>query len=281
MGPDLSSPPSVPPIRTWASGRSHIVGFRGRSHIVGFRGRSHIVGFRGRSHIVGFRVLIVSRYHSSSSITRHEHTHQHLVVVDHTASSIPGIAGHSPPNEFSASLADFSYLFVPCFHSSSSITRLRASFQLVDHTIVNHNVWHRHLNRRQTKLKQNASPGGRSWHHYHNGGPGPTIPSSSATTSCAPSASRSSPTLRAMRVRAALAFTHISHTRSSPTLRDIIPFCVAQYIICYSSLTDRQCQTPRPISQSPMTVPYSSSLGGVMWRFVFSRCSDSYILSSA
>ena len=39
-----------------------------------------------------------------------------------------------------------------------------------------------------------TSPGGRSWHHYHNGGPGPTIPSSSATTSCAPSASRSSPT---------------------------------------------------------------------------------------
>ena len=107
--------------------------------------------------------------------------------------------------------------------------------------------------------------------------------SSSATTSCVPSASSpasSSSTRYEPWSPFRVALAHSSHTRSSPTLRDIIPFCVAQYIICYSSLTDSV--TPRPISQSPMTISHHSSLlGGVMWRFVFSRCSDSYILASA
>ena len=122
-------------------------------------------------------------------------------------------------------------------------------------------------------------PGGRSWHEPQRrprslsnplslvvvdhtassitSRPAPvSCTSSSATTSCVPSASSpasSSSTRYEPWSPFRVALAHSSHTRSSPTLRDIIPFCVAQYIICYSSLTDSV--TPRPTSQSPMTVP--------------------------
>ena len=111
------------------------------------------------------------------------------------------------------------------------------------------------ISRRQTKLKQNALTGGRSWHHYHNGGPRHESIFLSYDELRAVSfeikpyaASHASPC--GTRAR-----TQLAH-KILPTLRDIGARFVAQYIYvkCYSSLTDSVNTT------SNIAIPYASSL---------------------
>ena len=221
MGPDLSSPPSVPPIRRRTishRGISRTISHRGISRTISHPGISRTISHRGISRPYLFHVI--TRRRRSHDVEHHNHFR--WIIRSSTTTSGTGIL-----------------------------------------------PW-------QTKLKQNASTGGRSWHVSHNGGPGLSQNRyhSSLSTTRRRASLRGRPrsiflrygelrsvsfeinavsfepglilvhALRAMkpvpsgtRIRTRV-HTHLAHKIKPHSTRHNPVFVVAQYIYCYSSLTD-------------------------------------------
>ena len=121
--------------------------------------------------------------------------------------------------------------------------------------------------RTQLAHRSHPSPGGRSWHVYHNGGPGLSYPLSLVVVDHTASSIRTTHKAASGFIypfERGLIFVHaqraieacsvwFAHTRVYPTLRAIVAQYYMLYTICYSSLTDSANTT------SNIAIPYDSA----------------------